>query len=141
MTIVVLVAGILATVTDPVRAEEGYKRFSLGHGYSVLTPAVADPKHPEPGVLTALYGLTIAKDFLPYVGTGLAYSIQPDLRPGDPASRIKTGVAGQAGFKFLFDDKTSLRLDYKYLYLDTNESRGDVKAPPHSLGLGLDIKF
>ena len=120
-------------------ADEVYKNFSLGYGS--LNSDATDVKAPSPGVLTAKYGFRLAKDFLPYVGTGLAYSMPPEARPGDTSLRVKTGVAGQAGFRFRLGGDTLLNLDYKYLLLHPDALRGGSIAPPQSLGVGLDIKF
>ena len=119
-------------------AEELYKYFSLGGGS--LTTAPADAKAPEPGVVTAKYGFKIAKDFMPYMGTGLAYSYQPDTKTGD-ITKVKTGVAAQVGFSYLLGTSFTLKMDYKYLSISPDQQRGDSKAVPQSLGIGLDIKF
>lgn len=118
-------------------AEEIYKSFTFGYGS--LYPGAVDVKAPSTCVLTAKYGFSFAKDFQPYVGSGLAYSIQPELKAGDTAQRIKTGVAGQAGFKFRLDGKSSLSLDYKYIYLEPDVIHGSSCAPPQSLGVGQDL--
>lgn len=120
-------------------AEELYRQFSLGGGS--LTSAPADAKAPAPGIVTAKYGFRIDKDFLPYMGTGLAYSYQQEMRTGD-ATRIKTGVAAQFGFNYLLGDNLTLKMDYKYLAVTPDQQRsGDPRTPPQSLGIGLDIKF
>ena len=123
---------------SPGFAEELYRQFSLGG--SRLTAAPTDAMAPEPGVVTAKYGFKIAKDFMPYMGTGLAYTYQPDLKSGD-VTRLKTGVAAQFGFSYLLGINSTLNLDYKYLSVSPEQQRGDTKAPPQSLGIGLDIKF
>lgn len=119
-------------------AEEPYPQFSLGGGS--LTTASPDAKAPEPGVVTAKYGFRISKDFLPYMGTGLAYTYQPDVKSGD-ITKLRTGVAAQFGFSYLFGSNSTLKLDYKYLALSPDQQRGESRPPPQSLGLGLDIKF
>lgn len=121
-----------------VSAEELYRQFSLGVGS--LTSAPADTKDPEPGVVTAKYGFKIAKDFIPYMGTGLAYSYQPNSWTGD-MTNVKTGVAAQLGFTYLIGTGSTLKLDYKYLSLPPEQSHGDLKTAPQSIGIGLDIKF
>lgn len=121
-----------------VFAEELYQRFSVGGGS--LTTAPADAKAPEPGVVTAKYGFKISKDFMPYMGTGLAYTYQPDLMTGD-MTRVRAGVAAQFGFSYLLGTNSTLKLDYKYLSVSPEQQRGDSKTPPQSLGIGLDIKF
>ena len=94
------------TFADRSCAIELYKNLSLEYGD--LNPPCADSKDvkaatdykaaadvktavdakvPEsekiavPGVLTAKYGLNISKDFLPYVGAGMAYRIQSEVKP------------------------------------------------------------
>lgn len=133
---VAIIACALLALSSFSHAEDG--RFSLGYGS--LTPAPADPKVPEPGGVTAKYGFSIAKDFKPYVGTGLAYSFQPQEKSGDPRN-IKAGVAGQAGFSYLLDENSSLNIDYKYFNIAPEATRGDSKTAPQSIGVGLEIKF
>lgn len=129
---------VMLMITSFSFAEERYQQFSLGSGG--LTAAPSDAKAPEPGIVTAKYGFKIAKDFMPYMGTGLAYTYQPDTRTGD-VTKLKTGVAAQFGFNFLLGINSTLKLDYKYLAVSPEQGRGDTKAPPQSLGIGLDIKF
>ena len=122
----------------PVSAEELYQQFTLGG--ERLTAAHADDKAPEPGVVTAKYGFEIAKDFMPYMGTGLAFTYQPDSKTGD-ITRFRTGVAAQFGFNYLLGENSILKVDYKYLTVSPEHSRGDSRTAPQSLGIGLDIKF
>ncbi|MDD2310707.1 MAG: outer membrane beta-barrel protein [Desulfuromonadaceae bacterium] len=129
---------VMLLLVAPGSAEDFYRQLSLG-GES-LTMAPADVKDPEPGVITAKYGFRIARDFMPYVGTGVAYTFQPDLKTGDIA-KIKTGVAAQLGFNYLLGTNTTLKLDYKYLSLSPEQQRGDSSTTPQSFGIGLDIKF
>lgn len=121
-----------------VSAEELYQQFSLGGGS--LTAAPSDAMAPESGVVTAKYGFKIAKDFMPYMGTGLAYTYQPDMKTGD-ITRLRTGVAAQLGFSYLLGTDSTLKLDYKYLTVSPEQQRGDSRTPPQSLGISLDIKF
>jgi outer membrane protein W len=123
---------------SPGSAEELYQQFSLGGGR--LTTAPSDAKAPEPGSVTAKYGFKIAKDFMPYMGTGVAYTYQPDAKTGD-ITRLKTGVAAQFGFNYLLGENSTLKLDYKYLSVSPEQQRGDSRTAPQSLGIGLDIKF
>lgn len=123
---------------SPGFAEELFQQFSLGGGR--LTSAPPDAKDPEPGAVTAKYGFKISKDFLPYMGTGLAYTYQPDAKTGE-ITGLKTGVAAQLGFNYLFGENSTLKLDYKYLSVSPEQQRGDSKSAPQSLGIGLDIKF
>ena len=119
-------------------AEELYRQFSLGGGS--LTAAPSDAKAPEPGIVTAKYGFRISKDFMPYMGTGLAYTYQPDVKTGE-ITKLKTGVAAQFGFSYLLGTTSTLKLDYKYLAVSPEQQRIDTGAPPQSIGIGLDIKF
>lgn len=134
-----LLCFVLLLHAAPCSAEEFYRQFSLGAGS--LSSAPTDVKAPEPGVVTAKYGFKIAKDFMPYMGTGLAYTYQPDMKTGD-IMNLKTGVAAQVGFSYLLGTNSTLKLDYKYLSITPEQQRGDYsKTPPQSLGIGLDIKF
>lgn len=135
--LVVICFSILMHVSV-VFAGEMYKQLSLGGGS--LTAAPSDAKAPEPGVITAKYGFQIAKDFVPYMGTGLAYTYQPDIKTGD-ITKLRTGVAAQLGFNYLLGTNSTLKLDYKYLSLSPEQPFGNSKTPPQSLGIGLDIKF
>ncbi len=119
-------------------ADEIYQQFSLGAGSLGMAPS--DVKSSEPGVVTAKYGFKIAKDFMPYMGTGLAYTYQSDTKTGD-ITKIKTGVAAQFGFNYLLGTNSTLKLDYKYLSVSPDLPRGDSRPPPQSLGIGFDIKF
>lgn len=124
---------------SPVFAEEFYRQLSLGAGSLTTTPH--DAMAPEPGVITAKYGFRIADDFTPYMGTGLAYTYQPDIKNGD-ITKLKTGMAAQFGFSYLLGTNSTLKLDYKYLSVSPEQQHGDSGgAPPQSLGIGLDIKF
>lgn len=119
-------------------ADEIYQQLSLGAGNLGMAPS--DAKSPEPGVVTAKYGFKIAKDFMPYMATGLAYTYQSDTKTGD-ITKLKTGLAAQFGFNYLLGTNTTLKLDYKYLSVSPELPRGDTRTPPQSLGIGFDIKF
>ena len=124
--------------SSPGAADEYYHQFSFGGGN--LTAAPADAKAPEPGAVTAKYGFKIDNNFMPYMGTGFAYTYQPDVKTG-VITKLKTGVAAQFGFSYLLGINSTLTLDYKYLTVAPEQQRGDSKTPPQSLGIGLDIKF
>ncbi|HIJ96166.1 MAG TPA: outer membrane beta-barrel protein [Desulfuromonadales bacterium] len=133
-----LLVCLFAVVPRFSSAEEVVHNFSLGFGSLSLAPL--DTKAPEPGIVTARYGFRIAKDFIPYMGTGLAYSYQPEVKPGDNL-KVKAGMAGQFGFRYLLGPRSTLNLDYKYLYITPEQIHSDSKNPPQSLGIGLDIHF
>ena len=138
ITAVLFLCFFMLLNASPGSAEEFFRQFSLGGGS--LTTAPADIKAPEPGVITAKYGFKIARDFMPYMGTGLAYMYQPDTKTGD-ITKFKTGVAAQFGFSYLLNTNSTLKMDYKYLSVSPEQQRGDSRTLPHSLGIGLDIKF
>lgn len=119
-------------------AEELYQQFSLGGGN--LTTAPTDAKAPEPGIVTAKYGFKVAKDFMPYMGTGLAYTYLPNSMTGD-ITNLRTGVAAQLGFRYLLGAHSTLKLDYKYLSISPELPKGENRMTPQSVGIGLDIKF
>jgi len=129
---------LLALAFRSSYAEDELRNFSFGYGTLSLAPF--DTKDPEPGMITARYGFRIAEIFMPYMGTGLAYSYKPEIKPGDTL-KFKAGMAGQLGFRYLLGPRSSLNFDYKYLYITPELPRGDTKNPPQSLGIGLDIKF
>jgi outer membrane protein W len=124
--------------TSSGSAEELYRQFSLGGGNLTDTPS--DSKAAVPGVVTAKYGFIINKDFIPYIGTGLAYTYQPDTKTGD-ITKLKAGLAAQFGFNYLLRTGLTLKLDYKYISISPDLPRGDNSSPPQSLGIGLDIRF
>lgn len=134
--IVLLMAG--TDRTNALSADTS-NRFSLDYGN--LTPSRADiPKATQFGQLTAKYRLGSSEIFKPYLGTGLAYSYQPDTTTG-VTPKIRTGVAGQAGFSFLLSEKSSLNLDYRFLELTPDTTRGSTSTHPQSIGMGFEIKF
>jgi len=118
--------------------EEAYEGLSLGGAALSITPD--DAKAPEHGVVTAKYGFKIAQDILPYFGTGLAYTYQPDSRTGE-MTNIRTGIAAQIGLSYFLNTGLTLKLDYKYLSLSPERTQGDARETPQSIGIGLDIKF
>jgi len=119
-------------------AEEACEGLSLGG--AALTIAPADAKAPEHGVVIAKYGFKIAEDFLPYFGTGLAYTYKPDSRTGE-MTNIRTGIAAQIGLSYFLNTGLTLKLDYKYLSLSPEKTQDDARETPQSIGIGLDINF
>lgn len=127
----ILLAGSTNTLADDAIA-----RLSVGH--DPFTQVPPDPKVQSPSVLGAKYGFSGSKGFTPYLGTGIAYTLLPEVKPGD-AMKLKTGVAAQAGASYRFDGGFSLSLDYKYLFMPVEIQRGE--APPQSIGIGVNIRF
>lgn len=134
---IIIIHLMLLLGSSDSNAEDAYKQFSLGAG---SLNATADKKAPAPGLVTAKYGFEISKEFMPYMGTGVAYSYQSDLKTGD-VKNLRTGFAAQLGFNYLISKKSSLKLDYKYLSLTPDIPHGDQRSTPQSLGIGFDIKF
>jgi opacity protein-like surface antigen len=112
--------------------------FTLAPG--TLQPVTTDTAGKNPGVLTAKYGFSLLKDFTPYIGTGLAYILPQEAGVTD-TSKLKTGVAGQAGVSFKLGINSALVIDYKYLRLTNDSPNSDKGTPPQSLGIGVKIKF
>lgn len=117
-------------------ADEAIDHLSLGHGN--MFQIVDDPKKPALCLLTAKYGFNSLSGFSPYLGTGLAYTLQPESKSGDNA-RISTGIAAQAGFSFLLGENSYLNIDYKYLLISPETHHCDT--PPQNIGVGVTIKF
>ena len=113
--------------------------FMLGSG--TLQPVTTDTAGRNPGVLTAKYGFSLLKDFTPYIGTGLAYILPQEAGVTDASTKLKTGVAGQAGVSFNLGVNSALVIDYKYLRLTNDPANSDKSTPPQSLGIGVNIKF
>jgi outer membrane protein W len=112
--------------------------FTLGPG--TLQPVTTDTAGKNPGVLTAKYGFSLLKDFTPYIGTGLAYILPQEAGVTD-TSKLKTGVAGQAGVSFNLGSSSALVIDYKYLRLMNDTPNSGQGSPPQSVGIGVKIKF
>jgi outer membrane protein W len=112
--------------------------FALGSG--TLQPVTTDTAGKNPGVLTAKYGFSLLKDFTPYIGTGVAYVLPQDAGLIDTSTKLKTGLAGQAGVSFNLGINSALVIDYKYLRL-TNDPTYSGNPTPQSLGIGVKIKF
>ena len=131
-----LVVGIMLAVASPTPADDAISHLSLGHDrFTLATP---DPKAPSPSVIGAKYGFSDVNGFRSYLGTGIAYTLLPEVKPGD-ALKLRTGMAAQAGASFQLRGNLSLSLDYKYLLIAPEAQRGD--APPQSIGIGVQIKF
>jgi len=136
---VLLATAIIFSAGEGVSQSADKGKFTLG--YSTMGPPVPDPKTPAPTALTAIYGFSVGQDFIPYLGSGVAYKLAPERSAGD-AQRLKAGLAGQAGFRFKLDENSSLNLDYKYLQLDTTAPHGENgKTTPQSIGVGIEIRF
>lgn len=91
--------------------------------------------------MTARYTFFGEKRLSSYLGTGLAYTLYPEAKPGDTL-RISTGVAGKAGVSVNLDKNATFELDYSFLRLYPDALKGDSRSTnPQSIGFGLKIRF
>lgn len=78
------------------------------------------------------------KDFKPYVGAGINYTIFYDVKPGNTVKGVEydnaLGYAFQLGFDYMINDKFFFNMDAKKLFLNT-----DVKVDASNLAAGLSI--
>jgi outer membrane protein W len=135
VTIIVVI--IIFTESAPSLADDTFRHLTLGHDRFTL--ATQDPKVPMPSVIYAKYGFGGENGFRSYLGTGLAYTLLPEVKPTD-SLKLRTGVAAQAGASYHLGGTLSLTLDYKYLYITPEAQHGDAQ-PPQSIGIGVNIKF
>jgi len=126
----------VTTICVKSHAEEAIDKISLGYG--CITQVIDDPKAPPPSLLTAKYKFGGTKEFKPYLGTGLAYTFQNESKTGDN-SKITAGVAGQAGFRYLLNENSTLNIDYKCLLMPPTSNHND--STPQSIGVGVKIQF
>jgi len=133
-----IIVNLLLALVAIAQAGEN-NSLSLGHGS--LSQLAMDAKAPSPNSLTIKYGFSLLKDIRPYVGTGVAYILPADAKSPDNTAKIKTGVAGTAGIKIDLGINSSLKIDYKYLHINSDQTGGNSGAAPQSIGIGLEIKF
>ena len=121
-------------------AEDAAEIFSVGH--TDFTPTRVDPKSERYGLLAGKIHLRSGSNFMPYLAAGLGYSLQKDDNLADPL-KIRGGLGGQAGFRYMLGDNTSLHFDYKLLEMmpDAAMGQGIITSPHQSLGVGIEIKF
>jgi outer membrane protein W len=120
-------------------AEEALKRFSIGYDKLNL-PTIYDTKAPVTNTVTAIYHFNNGNDLTPYIGTGLGYTLHPEIKPGDRL-KINSGLAGQAGLKYQLNKNTTVDFDYKYFNLPSESIRRNGNERPESVEFGLKIKF
>ena len=132
----ITIISVMLAASMPTLADDAFSHLSLGHDRFTL--ADPDPKAPVPSILGAKYGFSGSTGFKSYLGTGLAYTLLPEVRTGDPL-KIRTGMAAQAGASYQLGGNFSLSLDYKYLYIQPEVQHSD--APSQSIGIGVNIKF
>lgn len=129
----------LLAVTATGHADQ-LERLSLG--FDRLVPSADKELTATPTALTMKYGFGLLKGIKPYLGTGVAYILPSEGKPGESApSKLKTGLAGQAGVKIDLGSSSLLKVDYQYLRVTPDPQRGDNSTTPQSIGIGLEIKF
>lgn len=103
-----------------------------------------------PPTLTVQYHFTPEKQFRPYVGAGLNYTIFFDEDAGamsDIDYDNGVGYALQAGFDYGIDEHWAFNADLKKLYLNTDVSinngavTADVDLDPWIFGIGATYRF
>jgi opacity protein-like surface antigen len=125
----------MSSVADAAESE----RFSLGH--DVLSSSESDRRSSAIGTLTGKCG-TISNDaFKPFIGAGLAYSIDQELKGSNPATRVKSGLAYQVGFSYILNNKSSLDVKFDQLNIKADSHHQVNDTTPSSCSLGLKIKF
>jgi len=107
-----------------------------------------------PPTLTVQYHFMPKSKFSPYIGAGLNYTFFYNEDSGnDPAVTSVSyedgfGYALQAGFDYQLDDRWSINLDVKKLFLETDVkvnggaiNARDVNIDPWIVGIGIGYRF
>lgn len=104
-----------------------------------------------PPTLTLQYHFMPEKDFSPYLGAGLNYSVFYGEDSGSGFTDLEVdgglGYALQAGFDYWLDDNWGLNMDVKKIWLDVDASlnngtiRADVDLDPWIVGAGVAYRF
>jgi len=115
------------------------KQPALGVGPALPPPVETQLLAPES--LTLKYKPDASKTFKPYLGTGLAYSTKTQDTNIEPKQEIKAGVGASAGLGVKLGKDTSLKVDYKYLYLVPDAKNIHDGTKPQEIGIGLDMHF
>lgn len=105
-----------------------------------------------PPTLSLQYHFRPTEKFQPYLGIGINYtSFFSEKTTGPLAGSDLTlgdswGLAGQAGFDVVLNDKVFLNLDFRYIDIDTkatvdNVSLGKVEVDPFVIGGHIGFRF
>lgn len=147
LTLIILLANLFSLPSELLKDAVASDAGISVEGTSIIqSPAETDARIPLdtkisiPSALNLKYGITLLEGITPYVGTGLAYILPTETNPGEPPNKTKKGVAGQAGIKIDLTPNSSFKMDYQYMYIAPDSASG-TPLKPHSLGLGLQIKF
>jgi outer membrane protein W len=115
------------------------KQPSLGFGST--TPPPVETQLLAPESLTLKYKPDASKTFKPFLGTGLAFSTKTQETNIETKQEIKAGVGASAGLDVKLGKDTSLKVDYKYLYLAPDVKNVHDGSTPQQIGIGFDMKF
>ena len=104
-----------------------------------------------PPTLTLQYHFVNDTAFKPYVGAGINYTYFYNAHAGSSITDIEyngsVGPALQAGMDYKLDDKYSLNLDVKKIWMNTDVKinggaiRADVDLNPWVIGVGVGYTF
>ncbi|MBE2231031.1 MAG: OmpW family protein [Chitinophagaceae bacterium] len=129
---------ILGTTHHTVKLDDNGTKTTLGKVW-LLPPTVNLQYH------------FAGKNFTPYIGTGLNFSLFYGAKEEalDLGYKNKLGFSTQAGFDYQLNDKWFLNVDLKKIFVKTDVTiKGsvpvvleDVKVNPFIIGLGAGFKF
>ena len=104
-----------------------------------------------PPTLTLQYHFNNNTAFKPYIGAGVNYSYMYNEKAGSSINNIhyddSFGPALQAGIDYAIDERYSLNLDVKKIWINTDVKvnggavRADVDLDPWVIGAGIGYKF
>ena len=104
-----------------------------------------------PPTLTAQYHFTDMGAFKPYVGAGVNYTVFFDEKAGSSVTDVEYensfGPALQVGADYALDDKWSLNLDVKKIWINSDVKfnggaiKADVDIDPWIIGAGIGYTF
>lgn len=104
-----------------------------------------------PPTLTLQYHFTPEKQFSPYLGAGINYTVPFGEDDGRDVTDLEVdpdfGYAVQAGFDYWINDNWGFNMDVKKLWLDLDASvnnggvTGNVELDPVIAGVGISYRF
>lgn len=103
-----------------------------------------------PPTLTLQYHFTPEKEFSPYLGAGINYSLPFNEEHSSSTTALEAdgsfGYAVQAGFDYWLNDNWGLNLDVKKIWVDVdakvnNTIDAEVEIDPLIVGAGLSYRF
>jgi outer membrane protein len=132
----------------PNWAAELILTYPQKHTVTLDGASIGTFKHLPP-TLTAQYHFMPGKQFNPYLGAGVNYTLLSKVRLLGGAARLEhdsVGLALQAGVDYQLDSRWSLNVDVKQLQLRSDVMIGGarasrVKVDPILLGVGLGYRF